>query len=102
MVQSRHSCLLEYSPISFNHVPSQPLQRRRPRAKWREHRNRFADQFFRQAATLVHAEQSGERELAALGILARSFAERGFVPVQIEQVIDDLKRQSKLLAIAVQ
>ena len=56
----------------------------------------------RDAWELLDAQDRGKREFAVVQILSGPLAKRGVVPLQVQQIIDDLKCQSKLLPIGIQ
>ena len=77
--------------------------RRSPRGPERlERRHGLVGQLPGAAAAAVDAQKPGVRPFAQLGILADALAQLGLVALDVEQVVDDLKRQTHGLAVTVQ
>jgi hypothetical protein len=54
------------------------------------------------ATAAVDAQESGVRPFAQLGILADTLAQLGFVALNVEQIVDNLKSQSNRLTISIE
>ena len=90
------------STIPFQKSQRQVSQAVAARAERLERRHGLVGQLPGAAAAAVDAQKPGVRPFAQLGILADALAQLGLVALDVEQVVDDLERQSDGLAVTVE